>query len=1327
MAPARFGMWCAVLSAVVGLAVGPTEAEQKTPASALLVARARDGRAEPEARLAQELARRLIGARALFAAGQGRFVDAAGRDVPLKAVRLLWCHQGDAADAPGLLADKATAQALRRYVEAGRGLLLTGRAAAMVGPMGLDTVRTRPATFGHDRAQAGLVPLAMRHPAFDGAERDRGVLWMSNALFPAFAEFRPTSNPARGMVLARPAAGGNAMVEYAVGRGRVIALAWRLGPLYGRAAKAYRANFERLATNLARYLAAPSTWRPLTMDARGLPPRPAPEPRPTRAESQALARALRDLVSTFGRDYPRGAEWLARLAALTKARSDPARQAQVAAQFDGLRTEALLANPLMSFSRLLLIRRGEKRLGLPANYLSNSSLPRDGYDNEICVLSPVRPGGKRTVLFRPEAGRFVGDVDLHFDGKRMLMSLSDPKGRWGVWEVGADGSKPRRLPLIDAADVDNYDACYLPDGGIVFASTACFTGVPCVNGSGHVCNLYVRRPDGRVRQLTLEQDHNWCPAVLNNGRVLYLRWEYTDLPHAFSRILFHMNPDGTGQMEHYGSNSYWPASMFYARAIPNHPTKVVAVVGGHHEMPRMGDLVVFDPAISRFEADGAVCRVGSFGRKVTPALLDLPIAQSWPKFLHPLPLSEKYFLVSCKPSGGKPWGIYLADVFDNLVLLHEQAGSAMLEPIPLRPTPTPPVIPPRVDPSRKDAEVSITDIYVGPGLRGVPRGTIRSLRIVGYQFGYQGMGAEPYSIGLDGPWDPKRILGTVPVRPDGSARFRVPAYTPVSLQPLDAEGKAVQLMRSWLTAMPGEIVSCVGCHETQATSPAVRATLAGRREPDEIRPWYGPARGFSFRREVQPVLDTYCTGCHNGKPRGDGRAIPSFVDGPDVPTMKNKHFYNLTSRFSPSYYQLRRFVRTGTKESDLHLLGPWEFHADTTRLVQRLRRGHHNVRLPAEAWDRLITWIDLNAPAHGRWTDIRGAEMVRHQWRRRRAMRKRYAGMDDDPEADGPAANLGPPVVPPKTARPPARTPPCPGWPFDAKEAARRQRLAGAPSSLALKLPGGGTIEMVRIPAGEFLMGQADGRADEGPLRRVKIRRPFWMGRCEITNEQFARFDATHDSRIEHGDYIQFSPGERGWTLSRPTQPVVRVSWLRAMAFCRWLSRQVGRTVTLPTEAQWEYACRAGTASPLHYGATDSDFSALANLSDACHRAIDPFGWSGRPQVLPAWRPADARYADGSRVSAPVGSYRANAWGLRDMHGNVAEWTRSDYTHGSAAGARGRGPAGPATGKVVRGGSWYDPPARCRSAARQVYRRERPVFDVGFRVACEPAPTGRKR
>ena len=142
--------------------------------------------------------------------------------------------------------------------------------------------------------------------------------------------------------------------------------------------------------------------------------------------------------------------------------------------------------------------------------------------------------------------------------------------------------------------------------------------------------------------------------MLNDGRVLYTRWEYSDSPHYFTRLLFHMNPDGTGQMEYYGSNSPWPNSTYYARPIPDHPTKIVAVISGHHGVPRMGQLLVFDPAQGRRNADGAVQRIPGHGVQVEPVIGDSIVNNSWPKFLHPYPLSEKYFLAAMQPDARRP-------------------------------------------------------------------------------------------------------------------------------------------------------------------------------------------------------------------------------------------------------------------------------------------------------------------------------------------------------------------------------------------------------------------------------------------------------------------------------------------------------------------------------------------------------------------------------------------------------------------------------------------------------------------------------------------------
>ena len=244
-------------------------------------------------------------------------------------------------------------------------------------------------------------------------------------------------------------------------------------------------------------------------------------------------------------------------------------------------------------------------------------------------------------------------------------------------------------------------------------------------------------------------------------------------------------------------------------------------------------------------------------------------------------------------------------------------------------------------------------------------------------------------------------------------------------------------------------------------------------------------------------------------------------------------------------------------------------------------------------------------------------------------------------------------------------------------------------------------------------MGSVTGEADESPATRVKIDRPFWLGTFEITNRQYAAFDPSHDSGVELRHAMQF--GVRGWPLDAPHQPVVRVSWHRAMAFCRWLSHKTGRRFTLPTEAQWEYACRSGTATAFSFGGLDADFSKHANLADVrlrdavahpYHKAIVPLA---NPTEYDDWIPRDNRFNDGQLVSAPIGKYAPNAWGLHDMHGNVAEWTGTAYDR--------------AAERVVRGGSWRDRPHRCRSAFRLSYRPYQRIYNVGFRIACDADKT----
>ena len=1046
--------------------------------------------------------------------------------------------------------------------------------------------------------------------------------------------------------------------------------------------------------------------------------------------------AVEDLATTFGAKYPNGPEYLRRLDAMEKAVQDavagtspPEQRIAAARQFLELRRESLLANPLLDFDRLLVVKRRDGRTqqpppqisvpfindfigvlnGLPANFQGNSVLREVPFDNEIAVLSPVRPEGTLTTLYRPDRPVFVGDVDLHFDADRLLFSSIGSHGRWQIFEIGADGKALRQVTRGEEKDVDNYDACYLPDGRIIFTSSAVFQAVPCERRLDETANIFVMNRDGSgVRRLCFDQDHDFNPVVIGDGRVLYLRWEYTDIAHAFSGRLFTMNPDGTGQKASYASSSFWPNRIFYPRPLPDRPSGVVGIVSGHHGTGRAGELVVFDLAQGQRQAKGVVQRIPGRGKQVEAKMVDGLVDGSWPKFLYPHPLSDKYFIVSCQPTPQSRWGIYLVDVFDNMVLLRQEEGFVLFEPIPLRKTSRPEAIPDRVRPECREGTVYLTDIYSGEGLKGVPRGTVRKLRLFTYHYNYYGTSALHDLVGMDGPWDVRRLLGTVPVAEDGSAYFTVPANTPIAIQPLDGEGKALQLMRSWFTAMPGETLSCVGCHEERSITPPNRHTLAMAGEPSAIKPWYGAARGFSWDREVQPVLDKHCVGCHDGQPRTDGKDVPDLRRADPRPVGKSGF------PFPPSYYTLRQYVRSPGLEGDPRLVPVADYHADSNRLVQMLMKGHHGAGLDEESWDRLVTWIDLNAPAYGTWMEmpsVRGRDEVAQCRQRRMESQKRYAGVDVDPEAI-PAVATQPvtAVVPPPQEGPPLGVPQVAGWPIAADEARQRQSRAGKQTEMAIDLGSGLTMPLVLVPAGEFVMGDAAGCADERPPCEVKIDRPFWMGKFEVTNELYARFDPAHDSGTEPILGLKWSPGDFP-PLNQPRQPVCRVSWQEATAFCRRLSARTGKTFTLPSEAQWEWACRAGTDTPLAFGAPGADQKTFANLAD-----VSLLGLCRMEQVGP-FLPSDA-VNDGSPVSTTVGSYQPNAWGLHDMHGNVAEWTASAYLPYPFRANDPRHAAAD-TRKVVRGGSWFDQ-ARCaRSAYRLCYHPWQRVFNVGFRVVCE--------
>ena len=1151
-------------------------------------------------------------------------------------------------------------------------------------------------------------------------------------------------------------------------------------------------NPEDLALpKTVRIEVSPERWTEMLVRIRGL----VAAFREMEGDDSLLSSAL----EKCGALERRGADWTQTVSADDLSAEKKREAVELTLDTVRLYSETARSNPLLDFDKILFIRRKATHLGLPQNYESNSALPVNAFDDRLMTLQLSDDGKisdtpKISTLFAPDYKTFLGDLDLHFDAEKILASSLDRERRWNVFEIdlnkaaaGAKTDEVMTKQLPDFEDAANYDACYLPDESLLFTSSSCYISVPCMSGNTRVTNMFRKNADGTIRRLTFDQEHNWCPTLLPDGRVLYLRWEYTDIPHVSGRVLFQMNPDGTGQLGVYGSNSLWPVSMLYAKPIPGSTTQFAAVVTGHHGVPRMGELVLFDVQKGRKDESGAVERICGSPKKVesrtdtkyySTLTGDNITDESWPKYLQPQPLSEDYYLVTAQPAPGDLWGIYLADRADNLVLLAELDQYACMEPIPWRASERPPVMTDRVDLSKKNANVYIADLYYGDGLKNVPRGTIKNLRLYSYNYVFTGLGGWNGIVGVDGPWDVRQIVGTVPVNPDGSALFEVPANVPLAIQPLDENGTAVQQMRSWFTAMPGEFVSCTGCHEDKnSTSAASRTAFVSDGEVSTIRPWYGPMRGFSFEREVQPVLDHYCVACHDGADHGWGGVVPFDLRGGNiVKDYATAFYYNRLNlgRFSTSYVNLARFVRRPGLENDNDLLTPMEFNAATTELFQILRDDHYGLQLDAESWDRLITWIDMNAPYHGTWNEYAGKENAEKWDRLRREILEEYAQFQDsseaargepfDPKKAGSLLRTDHSVIPVSTKR------------SDYLDGVLRQvangerafpdggelkkRLDADSSQIALQekgkrlLPGAESPtreewsrrpaktdrKMDREQADSVAMMPSELRSEESlqtvmldektPLYLSRLPAPenssdktsnaLWMGTFEITNRQFEIFDPKHDSRVEsrHG----LSHGIRGFYVNAPERPVCRVSWNEANAFCDWLSKKTGKKFRLPSAEEWETAARAGTKTLFWYGDGETDFSPYANLADQMlvEFTCDMYLHQRVPlnaTWIDDWIPKDVRFCDDGFLSERPGLYLPNPWGLFDMQGNVAEWTSTEVSNRTGIDVLDQ----ESPRKMVCGGSWYDRPYRAAPGFRTSFYPWQSVFDVGFRVVCESA------
>ena len=645
----------------------------------------------------------------------------------------------------------------------------------------------------------------------------------------------------------------------------------------------------------------------------------------------------------------------------------------------------------------------------------------------LCLLEVSADGLTRSRTLLEEPDGLIRDPDVSHDGQRIVFSRRDTalQDDLHIYELNLATERVRQLTFgLGFAD---DEPVYLPDGNILFNSTRCTQIVDC--WWTDVTNLYVCDPDGRfLRRVTFDQVHTNYPKVLDDGRVIYTRWDYNDRGQIFPQPLFVMNHDGTAQTEFYGNNSWFPTTIMHARGIPG-SSKLVAVASGHHCHQR-GKLILIDTERGRQEANGVqlICPV----RETPPERIDA-YGQQGDQFQYPYPIDDEHFLVTYDPLGSptrsyrRPYGIYFMDIDGHRELLAWDPSMSCNQPVPLVARSAPHTRPSSVDYAQNEGVYYLQDIYQGPGLAGVPPGTIKKVRVVALEFRAAGFGhnqsagegggalsSTPVSVG-NGCWDVKVVLGQAKVHADGSACFKVPARTPVYFQALDNQNRVVQTMRSWSTLQPGERFSCVGCHEPKGETPAPGGfTMAMNAEPQELEPFYGPARGFSFAREIQPILDRRCISCHDDRSRrldknraliedkttpADGRAF-SLLDTPNHDPVAQRYWSDgylaLAARGYPEQQKEKiqgqpyRLVSWITAQSAPPMLPPASAGSIRSGLYDMLARGHAGVELTREELDKIACWIDLGIPycgdylEAGAWSPEAKAEYAYYQHKRDR-------------------------------------------------------------------------------------------------------------------------------------------------------------------------------------------------------------------------------------------------------------------------------------------------------------------------------------------------------
>ena len=600
---------------------------------------------------------------------------------------------------------------------------------------------------------------------------------------------------------------------------------------------------------------------------------------------------------------------------------------------------------------------------------------RPSHNYSTCFDAPFRPGGGIYVLEIPwRDGRFdpsqarleelfnsgegiARNPMADFDSSTVYFGYRPSKdGYYHIMSMKADGSDLRQ---VTDGPFHDYWPCPLPDGGIAFITTRCISRALCWRPQAAI--LFRMEPDGsNIRALSMANLTEWAPSVMNDGRIIWTRWEYLDKGADFGHTLWSIRPDGAHPELVFGNDIIQPNGYANGREVPG-TNEVCCTLISH-----FGDL---NGPIALLDIDN-----GRFNPK---AIASITPEVPWPGappfeecFRDPVPLARDYFLCSHAPRDR--FGLFVIDRFGNRELVYADPDISSMCPTLFRAVEPPPILASSLKADEPQGEFILADVY--KGLETVERGAVKYIRVVEevrhnidrmpngeYRKDHPAFMqwyAAPVDL-VNGPhgWPTyvaKAPLGIAPVEEDGSARFYAPAGKVLYFQALDKDFNELQRMRSVVQLQPGEKRSCIGCHEDRRLAPPNNARLMARDPRQLDTPSWGGVP-FSFSRVVQPVLNDKCLECHNEDHK-----------------MKLDFSATLDAHRIPASYRtlitrgLVHYVDCGWNSGGFEKLEPLTYGVVKSKLWDVLNAGHHNVTLTTDEMRRIKTWIDMNCPL---WPD----------------------------------------------------------------------------------------------------------------------------------------------------------------------------------------------------------------------------------------------------------------------------------------------------------------------------------------------------------------------